>query len=119
MLRPGGHLLLTTPSALWRFPYYRAYRRFTPTDQDVMAEWGHVRRGYRVAELDRLVGRAHDALATFITPLTVLAHDVAFSRLAPRAQRVAGLALAPLVVPAARLHAPHGAGTEIALRWTV
>jgi hypothetical protein len=78
-----------------------------------------VRRGYRVGELDQLVGRAHDAMATFITPVTVLAHDVAFSRLPSRAKRLAGLALAPLVVPAARLHAPGGAGTEIALRWTV
>jgi 2-polyprenyl-3-methyl-5-hydroxy-6-metoxy-1,4-benzoquinol methylase len=40
VLRPGGHLLLTTPSELWRFPFYRAYRRLTPTDQDVMAAWG-------------------------------------------------------------------------------
>ena len=119
VLRPGGSLLLTTPSELWRFPYYRAYRRLTPTDEDVMAEWGHVRRGYRVAELDRLVGRAHDALATFITPVTVLAHDLAFSRLPGRVKRVVGLGLAPLVVPAARLHAQHGAGTEVALRWTV
>ena len=119
VLRPGGHLLLTTPSELWTFPYYRLMRRVTPTDQDVMDDWGHVRRGYRVAELDRLVGRAHDALATFVTPVTVLAHDVAFSRLPHRAKRVVGLALAPLVVPAARLHPPYGAGTEIALRWTV
>lgn len=119
VLRPGGHLLLTTPSELWRFPHYRAYRRWTPTDLEVMADWGHVRRGYRVAELDRLAGRAHDDLATFITPLTVLAHDVAFSRLRPRLKRAVGLALAPLVVPAARLHAQVGAGNEVALRWTV
>ncbi|MDP9417451.1 MAG: glycosyltransferase [Actinomycetota bacterium] len=119
ILRPGGSLLLTTPSELWRFPYYRIYRRFTPTDQDVMDEWGHVRRGYRVAELDRLVGRAHDALATFITPVTVVAHDIAFSRLPRRVKRLVGLAVAPVVVPAAALHRPGGAGTEIALRWTI
>ncbi len=118
VLRPGGHLLLTTPSELWRFPYYRAYRRLTPSDQDVMDDWGHVRRGYHVVELDALVGQAHDALATFVTPVTVLAHDLAFSRLPGRTKRALGLALAPLVVPAARLHAPFGAGTEIALRWT-
>jgi GT2 family glycosyltransferase/SAM-dependent methyltransferase len=119
VLRPGGHLLLTTPSELWRFPYYGCYRRLTPSDEDVMADWGHVRRGYRVAELDQLVGSAHDALATFITPVTVLAHDLAFSRLPGRVKRLVGLGLAPLVVPAARLHAPHGAGTEVALRWTL
>lgn len=33
-----------------------------------MAEWGHVRRGYRICELDQLVGRAHDDLATLIIP---------------------------------------------------
>ena len=84
-----------------------------------MAEWGHVRRGYDVGELDRLVGRAHDASATFITPLTVLAHDVAFSLLPLRLKRLVGLALAPLVVPAARLHRATGPGTEWALRWTI
>ncbi len=119
ILRPGGSLLLTTPLETWRFPYYSAYRRFCPTDRDVMDEWGHVRRGYRIEDLDRLVGRAHDASATFITPVTVLAHDLAFSHLPQRVKRVVGLALAPVVVPAARLHRSHGAGTEIALRWTV
>jgi hypothetical protein len=51
--------------------------------------------------------------------LTVLAHDLAFSRLPPRLKRLIGLALAPVVVPAARLHRPTGPGTEWALRWTV
>lgn len=119
ILAPGGSLLLTTPSELWRFPYYGAYRRFTPTDRDMMDEWGHVRRGYRVAELDRLVGRAHDAMVTFISPVTVVAHDLAFARLPMRVKRLVGLALAPVVVPAARLHRPGGAGTEVALRWTL
>ena len=72
-----------------------------------------------VAELDRLVGRPHDALATFITPVTVVAHDLAFSRLPQRVKRVTGLALAPVVWPASRLHRPAGVGTEIALRWTI
>lgn len=119
IVRPGGHLLLTTPSELWRFPYYRIYRRLTPTDADVMADWGHVRRGYRVAELDRLVGRAHDALATFISPVTVVAHDLAFSLLPERGKRILGLALGPVVAAAAALHRPYGAGTEVALRWTL
>lgn len=119
ILAPGGSLLLTTPSELWRFPYYRAYRRLTPTDQDVMNEWGHVRRGYRVVELDQLVGRAHDAMSTFISPVTVVAHDLSFSRLPTRAKRLLGLALAPVVIPAAHLHRPGGAGTEVALRWTL
>jgi GT2 family glycosyltransferase/SAM-dependent methyltransferase len=119
VLRPGGSLLLTTPSESWRFPYYSLYRGFCPTDREVMDEWGHVRRGYRVEELDRLVGAAHDAYATFITPVTVLAHDLSFSHLPQRLKRVVGLALAPLVVSAAHMHRPTGTGTEVALRWTL
>jgi SAM-dependent methyltransferase len=119
ILRPGGHLLVTTPADTWRFPFYGIYRRCTPTDREMMNEWGHVRRGYRVADLDRMVGRAHDALATFITPVTVIAHDLAFSRLPARVKRAAGLALAPVVWLAFRLHRPAGVGTELALRWTV
>jgi len=119
ILRPGGHLLVTTPADTWKFPFYRVYRGCTPTDRDMMDVWGHVRRGYSVAELDRLVGDAHDAMATFITPVTVVAHDVAFSRLPDRVRRAVGLALAPVVWPASRLHRPTGVGTEVALCWTM
>jgi GT2 family glycosyltransferase/SAM-dependent methyltransferase len=119
ILRPGGHLLVTSPADTWKFPFYRAYRGCTPTDRDMMDVWGHVRRGYSVAELDRLVGVAHDAMATFITPVTVVAHDLAFSKLPGRVKRVLGLALAPVVWPASRLHRPTGTGTEIALGWTI
>ena len=119
ILRPGGRLLVSTPTDTWRFPFYRVYRGCTPTDRDVMDDWGHVRRGYTMAELDRLVGRAHDAMATFITPVTVVAHDLAFSRLPARVKRAVGLALAPVVWPASRLHRPGGAGTEIAVCWTI
>ena len=119
VLRPGGSLLLTTPRSDWRFPYYGGLKRLCPPESEVMAEWGHVRRGYSVADLDRLVGRSHDAYATFITPLTVVAHDISFSRLPPIIKRVVGLLLAPVVIPAARLHRPNGAGTEMALRWTI
>lgn len=118
-LRPGGSLLLTTPADTWRFPHYRWYARLCPPECALMHEWGHVRRGYRVGGLDDLVGRAHDDVATFITPVTVLAHDLAFSSLPPRLKRLIGLALAPVVIPAARLHRPTGQGAEWALRWTV
>jgi GT2 family glycosyltransferase/SAM-dependent methyltransferase len=119
ILRPGGHLLVSTPAETWKFPFYRVYHGCTPTDRQMMDVWGHVRRGYRVAELDRLVGRAHDTMATFITPVTVVAHDLAFSSLPQRVKRAVGLALAPVVWPASRLHRPTGVGTEIAVCWRI
>ncbi|PLS76615.1 MAG: hypothetical protein CYG61_00795 [Actinobacteria bacterium] len=118
VLRPGGQLLLSSPNDAWRFPYYRAFRRVCPTDAEIMADWGHVRRGYALAELDRLAGTGHDAAHTFITPLTVIAHDVAFSRLPRRVRRAAGLALAPLTWAGYALHRPSALGTETAVRWT-
>ena len=99
ILRPGGRLLVSTPTDTWRFPFYRVYRGCTPTDRDVMDDWGHVRRGYTMAELDRLVGRTHDAMATFITPVTVVAHDLAFSRLPATVKRAVGLGSHPWCGP--------------------
>ena len=49
MLRPGGSVIVSSPNERWRFPYHRAFRRICPTDREVMAEWGHVRRGYELA----------------------------------------------------------------------
>ena len=57
MLRPGGFVLVTSPSQHWRFPYYAALAPICPTDEDMIAEWGHVRRGYAPTDLARLFGR--------------------------------------------------------------
>ncbi len=89
----------------------------TPTDEDVMAEWGHVRRGYRIERLDELLGPGREAAATFITPVSVVAHDLAFSRLPPRARRLAVAAAAPAAWVASALHRPGGPGTETAAAW--
>ncbi len=82
-----------------------------------MAEWGHVRRGYAAEELDQLVGAGHEAAATFITPFTVVAHDIAFSRLPARLRRSACLLLSPLTWTGHLLHRSSGPGTETALCW--
>jgi hypothetical protein len=78
-----------------------------------------VRRGYRLDDLDALVGTRHRAAATFLTPLTVLAHDLAFSRLPPRPRHAAVAVAAPLAWVAHALHRPDGPGTETAAAWTL
>jgi glycosyltransferase involved in cell wall biosynthesis/SAM-dependent methyltransferase len=112
-----GSVLVTSPNERWRFPYHRAFRRFSPTDLDVMAEWGHVRRGYHLSELDRLFGRQHETSATFINPVTVVAHDLSFSTLPARVRRAALVVLAPVMWLAARLHRADSPGTETAAAW--
>ena len=57
VLRPGGALLLSTPNADWRLPYHRFLRPISRPEEDLFAEWGHVRRGYTPERLDALVGR--------------------------------------------------------------
>jgi GT2 family glycosyltransferase/SAM-dependent methyltransferase len=117
VVRPGGHLLASSPNERWRFPYYGPFRRVCPADEDVMAEWGHVRRGYRLDRLDALLGPHRTGSATFITPVTVVAHDLAFSRLPPRVRRAAVALVAPVAWVGSALHRPSGPGTETAGAW--
>jgi hypothetical protein len=82
-----------------------------------MADWGHVRRGYAVSELEQLVGAPIEARATFVNPVTVVGHDVAFSRLRPRLRRCLCAALAPLSWLGYAAHRSGTYGTETAYRW--
>jgi SAM-dependent methyltransferase len=117
VLRPGGALLVSTPGDKWRFPYYSFMRPFCPDEEEMFAEWGHVRRGYSLAELDALIPMTRQDYATFITPLTVLCHDIAFSRLPFRLRRGICGAITPLTWIGYALHRPHGTGTETATVW--
>ena len=97
VLRPGGALLISSPNERWRFPYHRAMRPLCPSAAAVMADWGHVRSGYALAQLDAMVSLPHVAATSFITPWTAVSHDLAFSRLLPPVRRLACAAVAPMV----------------------
>jgi SAM-dependent methyltransferase len=117
VLAPGGSLLVTSPNETWRFPYYGPLQRICPPDTEVMAEWGHVRRGYTTEQLEALVGQPVTRWATFINPVTVVAHDLAFSRLRGKVRRGLIRGLGPVVWSAYALHRPHWPGTETAWWW--
>jgi hypothetical protein len=117
VLRPGGFVLVTSPSQHWRFPYYSALAPICPTDEDMMAEWGHVRRGYAPADLVRLFGRPPVKTAGFISPLTVLGHDLAWSKLPEPARRGLCALVSPLTWLAYGLHPASRPGTELAASW--
>jgi GT2 family glycosyltransferase/SAM-dependent methyltransferase len=117
VLRPGGFVLVSSPNERWRFPYYRLLRPICPTDAEMMAEWGHVRRGYSLAALEAIFGSRPVATATFITPVTAVGHDLAFSKLPPRLRRAVCAALVPLTWAGYRLHRRTGPGTETASAW--
>jgi GT2 family glycosyltransferase/SAM-dependent methyltransferase len=117
VLRPGGFVLVSSPNERWRFPYYRLLRPVCPTDEDMIKEWGHVRRGYSLRDLELLFGAPPAATATFITPVTALGHDIGFSKLPPRLRRAACAVLAPVMWAGYRLHRRNGPGTETASAW--
>jgi SAM-dependent methyltransferase len=117
VLRPGGFLLISTPNENWRFPYYKFMKPICPSEAEVMGEWGHVRRGYTLAELKALINLPCQGYATFINPLTVLGHDIAFSRLPHRQRQLLCTMLSPVTWLSYYLHKPQAMGTETASAW--
>lgn len=118
VLKPGGFLLVSTPDlARWRFPYYRLLKPICPPEADVMAEWGHVRRGYTLDNLKALMPVPCQDHATFINSVTVLGHDIAFSRLPNSLRRLLLWLISPITWVGYWLHQPTQPGTEIASRW--
>ncbi|MEB3233456.1 MAG: class I SAM-dependent methyltransferase [Leptolyngbyaceae bacterium] len=118
VLKPGGVLLISTPDrATWRFPHYNLFKPICPPESAVMAEWGHVRRGYTLEDLKTLMPVACEQYATFINAITVIGHDVAFSNLPYRLRLLLAVILSPVIWLAYWFHRPTGWGTETASRW--
>lgn len=117
VLKPGGYLLLSTPNENWRFPYYDIMQVICPQDVDVMAEWGHVRRGYSKEALEALIQMPCQDMATFINPVTVVLHDISFSHLSPLPKAIASLAVSPITWLSYGIHQPESKGTETAYCW--
>ena len=117
VLQPGGYLLLSTPNENWQFPYYKVLTPLCPTESKVMAEWGHVRRGYTREELNNLVAFPCLKYATFINSLTALCHDIAFSNLSNWQKRLICSLISPITLLGYYLHQPQTKGTETAYLW--
>jgi hypothetical protein len=92
-------------------------RPISPTSEDMIARWRHVRVGYEHEDLARLFGAPPAATADFINPVTVVAHDLAFSHLPGKVRRGLMAALSPLTWAAYALQPPGGRGTETAASW--
>jgi SAM-dependent methyltransferase len=117
VVRPGGHILVSTPEANWRYPYFRFMHWVCPHETELMAEWGHVRRGYQQPELVALFGKPPERSATFINPATAFFHDVAFSRLDRRRRKILYAFAAPVAAVGYLCHRPSTRGTETAFAW--
>lgn len=115
--RPNGAVLVSTPNTDWHYPFYRFMKPLCPTETELMASWGHVRRGYSAAELAALFGTMPERSATFINPVTSLYHDLAFSRLSRGVRRPLYAIAAPIVSVGYLAHRPHTSGSETAFAW--
>lgn len=117
VLKPNGFLLISTPNENWRFPYYSLMKSICPEEGAIMAEWGHVRRGYKLDELKQLINLPCQGHSTFITPITVIGHDIAFSKLSPRKRQLLCKLLSPITWTGYFIHRPGATGTETASAW--
>lgn len=117
VLKTGGFLLISTPNENWQFPHYRFMRSICPTDREIMAQWGHVRRGYKLEELKKLIDLPCLDCANFINSLTVIGHDIAFSNLSLPQRELLCIAINPLTWLGYALHKPQAEGTETASVW--
>ena len=115
--RPEGWVLLSTPNADWHYPYHRFMRRWCPPEARLMAEWGHVRRGYYGATLVKLFGGIAERRSSFINPVTAFFHDVSFSTLRRRWRSLLYAAAAPATAVAYAVHSSATPGTETAFAW--
>jgi ubiquinone/menaquinone biosynthesis C-methylase UbiE len=115
--RRDGVVLVSTPNADWHYPFYRFLKPVCPPEAELMASWGHVRRGYNALELTALFGAAPERSATFINPVTSFYHDLAFSRLPRRVRKPLYAVAAPVVSIAYLAHRPHMPGSETAFAW--
>lgn len=117
-LRSDGTLLVSTPRETWRYPYFRMLRGICPTEETLFQEWGHVRRGYSISDLEQLIPLQAQAWSSFVSPTTALNHDISFSNL-PKAIRVAicGM-ISPLTWAGYHLNQSKMNGSETASAWT-
>lgn len=115
--RSGGVILVSTPNADWRYPFYGSMKPLCPPETELMASWGHVRRGYGPQELVNLFGAAPEQSATFINPVTSFYHDIAFSRLSRRSRQMMYLLTAPVISIGYLAHRPNTRGAETAFAW--
>jgi SAM-dependent methyltransferase len=117
VLKPGGFLLVSTPNENWQFPYYKFLQSICPQEKEIMQEWGHVRRNYTLEKLNYLIALPCQNYATFINPLSVLCHDVAFSNLSTRKKRWICNLISPLTWLSYYFYPRQAKGTETASLW--
>ena len=117
VLKPRGYVLVSVPNENWRFPYYRFMKNLCPSEEQKFAEWGHVRRGYSLEQLESLIKIPLESSATFISPVTVLCHDVAFSNAPSRVRKAICISLSPITWAGYVAHRANHKGTETASAW--
>jgi ubiquinone/menaquinone biosynthesis C-methylase UbiE len=118
VLRPGGWVLITTPDIdRWRYPVYSIFKPVCPTEEELFAEWGHVRRGYSMPRLEEMFRGAPRMKGGFINDKLALSHDIAFTKLPWPVRVLLHAAVAPVSIAGWMSQKPGDPGTEIAAAW--
>ena len=117
VLKSDGSIVVSTPNENWRYPYYAFMKSIAPPEQQLMQEWGHVRRGYSLSDLTALFGEPPEQTASFINPFTALGHDISFASVGHWARLALWLVASPVTLAGYAFGKFIKRGTETAALW--
>ncbi len=113
--KKSANIVLSTPSERWRFPYFGFMRIFCKAEEQILKEFGHARKGYSEAGLQKLFLRCSILEKRyFVSGLSALGYDIEFSNL-----RILENLILKILFPVLWLNfklSKHKTGTHIAVR---
>ncbi len=113
--KSGANIVLSTPSEQWRFPYFGLMRIFCKSEEQILNEFGHKKKGYSEEQLRKLFSGCNiSEKKYFVDGLSALAYDIEFSNL-----RILENLILKILYPVLWLNfnmSKHKTGTHIAVR---
>lgn len=113
--KKNANIALSTPSEFWRFPYFNFMKIFCKSEEQILEEFGHVKKGYSEEQIKNLFSHCRILEKKyFVSGFSALGYDIEFSNL-----RVMENLILKILYPVLWLNfklSKHKTGTHIAVK---